>query len=406
VPLVLVETLSVRGRGTETIDALDELLAFSFVRRWEDRRLGSRFMVPQALRDYAIERLIERAEEPAVRRLHAELVQRVAHSARLWKRGASTQDQMGLLAVSAEIRPAVAWARMHDPELHVSICAALSSYWSWRGVLTEVGDELRQARDSGAGSLADRAWLITLQAKLAQMAGDPAGARELMTTAIAEWRAVEDEQERALGQGSLGWVLRWDARYEEAVALARDGLEVLRRSGEPRLVLRGLVLLAQALADSEDFVTAEGVLAEADELAAGDPMWELTPIHADCAELREDYLEALSLYAESLSWSSTTGESHQMLMDMRGMVTDLASLGCYASAIETYELIRLEERRTGRVGNTAAWDAELLGSVAAAREAVTPEAAAAAVARASQVDVSQRASRAIELAESTVAVSR
>jgi tetratricopeptide (TPR) repeat protein len=166
------------------------------------------------------------------------------------------------------------------------------------------------------------------------------------------------------------------------------------------------VLLAQALADSENFVAAERVLAEADELAAGDPMWELAPIHADCAELRGDYLEALSLYTESLSWSSTTGESHQMLMDMRGMVTDLASLGSYASAIETYELIRLEERRTGRVGNTAAWDAELLGSVAAAREAVTPQAAAAAVSRASKVDVSQRASRAIELAESTVAVSR
>jgi tetratricopeptide (TPR) repeat protein len=295
---------------------------------------------------------------------------------------------------------------MHDPELHVSICAALSSYWSWRGVLAEVGDELRRARDSRAGSRADQAWLITLLAKLAQMAADHDGARELMTTAIAEWRAAEDEQERALGLGSLGWVLRWDARYEEAVTLAREGLEVLRRSGESRLVLRGLVLLAQALADSGDFVAAEGVLAEADELAAGDPVWELAPIHADCAELRGDHLAALSLYAESLSWSSTTGESHQMLMDMRGMVTDLASLGSYESAIEAYELVRLEGERTGRVGNTAAWDTELLESVATARDAVTPEVAAAAVGRATRVDVSQRANRAIALADSTVALSR
>ena len=180
-------------------------------------------------------------------------------------------------------------------------------------------------------------------------------------------------------------MVRWDGRYDEGIALAREGLEILRRSGESRLVLRGLVFLAQALADSGDFVAAERVLAEADELAAGDPVWELAPIHADCAELRGDHLAALSLYAESLSWSSTTGESHQMLMDMRGMVTDLASLESYESAIEAYELVRLEGQRTGRVGNTAVWDAELLESVAAARDAVTPEVAAAAVGRATKV---------------------
>ena len=406
VSVAFVEALSARGPSSDTVDALDELLACSFVRRREDRRLGVRFLVPQALRDYALERLVESAEEPAVRRLHAEQIQRLAHQARLWKWGASTYARMALLAAGAEIRPAVAWSRTHDPELHVRICAALASYWTWRGVLAEVGDELRRARDSGAGSLADRAWLVTLLAKLAQMAADHAEARELMTTASAEWRALDDDQERALGLGPLGWVVRWDGRYDEGIALAREGLEILRRSGEPRLVLRGLVFLAQALADSGDFAAAEEVLAEADALAAGDPTWELAPIHADCAELRGNHLAALSLYAESLSWSSTTGESHQMLMDMRAMVTNLTALEAYESALEAYTLTRLEEQRTGRVRSTAAWDAELLQAAAAAREALSPDAAAAAVTRATKVDVPQRASRAIELANTTVALSR
>jgi predicted ATPase/DNA-binding SARP family transcriptional activator len=401
-----VEALSAHGPGPETVDALDELLACSFVRRRDDQRLGIRFLLPQALRDYALERLVESAAESGVRRLHAEQVQRLARRARLWKWGASTHDRMALLAASAEIRPAVAWSRTHDPELHVRICAALSSYWTWRGVLAEVDDELRRARDSGAGSLADRAWLVTLLAKLAQLGGDHDGARELMTTAIAEWRAVDDEQERALGLGPLGWVVRWDDRYDEGIALAREGLKILRRSGESRLVLRGLVFLAQALADSGDFAGADGVLAEADALAAGDPTWELAPIHADCAELRGNHVAALSLYAESLAWSSTTGESHQMLMDMRALVSDLASLEAYESALEAYTLTRLEEQRTGRVRSTAAWDAELLEAAAAAREAVTPDAAAAAVSRATGVDAPQRASRAIELAEATVVWSR
>ena len=165
------------------------------------------------------------------------------------------------------------------------------------------------------------------------------------------------------------------------------------------------MFLAQALADSGDFVSAERVLAEAAELAAGDPTWELAPIHADCAELRGDHLAAL-LYAESLSWSSTTGESHQMLMDMRAMVTNLAALGSYEAALEAYEFARLEEHRTGRVGSTAVWDAELLESVAGAREALAPEVAAAVVRRATKVDVPHRASRVIELAEAALALSR
>lgn len=222
-----------------------------------------------------------------------------------------------------------------------------------------------------------------------------------MTAAIAEWRGVGDEEERALGLGPLAWVVRWDGRHEQAVALAREGLEILRRTGDSRLELRGLVFLAQGLADSGDFAAAEEVLTEADELAAGDPTWELAPIHTGCAELRGDHWAALSLYAESLSWSSTTGESHQMLMDMRALISDLAALEAYESVLEAQELVRLEERRTGRTGTTRVWDAELLEAVAAARHAVTPEVATAAVSRASQVDGSQRVSRMIELAEAT-----
>jgi len=51
-----------------------------------------------------------------------------------------------------EIRPAVAWARERDPELHVRICAAISSHWVYAGVLSEVADELRRALESKSGS--------------------------------------------------------------------------------------------------------------------------------------------------------------------------------------------------------------------------------------------------------------
>ena len=193
-----------------------------------------------------------------------------------------------------------------------------------------------------------------------------------------------------------------EGRYDESIAAARESLAILRRSGDRRLILRGLVFLAHALADTQDVSSTEAVLAEADELADGDPVWELAAIHADCEHHRGDWLRALELYAESLSWSSTTGESHQMIMDMRCLAMSLSHLGHGEPALETQELVRLEEERTGRVRESpdyAKWFNEALG---AAHELVTPAVAERAFERARAVPVTERAVHAIELATRSV----
>jgi tetratricopeptide (TPR) repeat protein len=376
---------------------LDGLLEFSVVRRQQDRRLGIRFLLPQALREFALERLVERGEEDQIQRLHAGHVAKLAHAARLWKWGATDEQRFGLLAVFDEIRPAVAWARENDAELHVHICASLASYWVYAGVLSEVAEELRRARQSGAGSVADRASTLTLLAKCAQIERAE-HAIELADQALVEVRLIDDEHERALALGPLSWVVRWAARYDEAIALAGEALEILRRTGDRRMILRGLVYLAHALADSQDLAATETVLREADELAAGDPIWELAAIHADCAHLRGDDAAALRLFAESLSWTSTTGESHQMLMDLRSLATSLSRRGNGEAALEVYELLRLEEERTGRVGDMPISVLWLRQAITHAHESVGPDAARRAAARAGAVPATGRAERAIELA--------
>jgi tetratricopeptide (TPR) repeat protein len=399
VPLTAVEAIATRGTSEpEWLDALAALLDYSFVRRQEDRRLGVRFLVPQALRDFALERLIESDLEDETRRLHADHVARVAHAARLVKWGASDEQRAELLAVSAEIRPAVAWAREHDPQLHVRICAALAAYWVYGGVLSEVTEELDRARESAAGSAADRAWILTALAKCAQLQSVDVDAGELADQALVEWRAVDDELERALGLGHLSWVVRWEARYDDAIAIADEALTVLRRTGDRRLTLRGLVFLAHAYSDSQDVQHTEAVLREADELADGDPVWELTAIHGDCEWIKGDDLAALSQYAESLAWTSTTGESHQMLMDMSCIVPALARLGHGEPALEVFELLRLERQRTGRPGDLPTAMVWLLEAVTAAHDQVSPATAERAAARARDVHVTNRAAHTIEVA--------
>ncbi|MGN6171000.1 MAG: ATP-binding protein [Solirubrobacteraceae bacterium] len=401
VPLEAVEALAGgNGSSTAALEQLEQLLEFSFARRQEDRRLGLRFFVPQALRDYALERLIAAGDEDGVRRLHAEYVAMVAHNVRLWKWGTTSAQRTALLAVADEIRTAVATARNSDPELHVRICAGLAAYWVYRGVISEVSDEFRRARASGLGSRADRAWLLTLLAKCAQLEGDQRTAAELVGQVRSEWDRVEDEVERALGLQQVSWVARWASRYAEGIELAQEALAILRRTEDRNLLLRGLVYLAHALADAGDPDATEAVLAEAAPLAAEDPTWELTPIYADCALMRGDNAAALELYTKSLGQASANGESHQVMMDTRAVALSLLRLGRTEPALEASELVALEEQRTGRLGDAPDWTL-LRDELTRARQAVDAEVLERATTRARSVPVAARADRVVELARAT-----
>jgi predicted ATPase len=398
VPLEAVEALAVGNDSSPSaLDSLEQLLEFSFVRRQEDRRLGLRFIVPQALRDYALERLMAAGGEDRVRRLHAEYVAMVVHNVRLWKWGTAPRQRTALLAVADEIRTAVAWARSSDPELHVRLCAGLAAYWVYRGVISEVSDEFRRARASGLGSPADRAWILTLLAKCAQLEGDDNTAVQLVDEVQAEWDRVEDEVRRALGLQQVSWVLRWAARYEEGIELAREALAILRQAGDRNFLLRGLVYLAHALADAGDPDSTEAVLAEARPLADEDPTWELTPIYADCALMRGDNPAALELYTRSLGQASTSGESHQVMMDMRAVALTLLRVGRAEPALEVGELVALEEQRTGRLGDNPDWFS-LRDELTRARQTADAGLLERASTRARAVPVAARADRVVELA--------
>jgi predicted ATPase/DNA-binding SARP family transcriptional activator len=404
VPLTAVAALAPASTAeAELLDALAGLLDFSFVRRLEDDRLGARFLAPQALREFALERLIAADLEDETRRLHAEYVARIAHAARLVKWGASDEQRAELLGVAGEIRPAVAWAREHDLELHVRICAAVASYWVNGGVLSEVTTELDRALATGAGSPAERAWLLTALAKCAQLTSIDYDACALANQALAAWAAVDDELERALGLGYMSWVVRWEARYDDAIALAAESLAVLRRTDDRRLILRGLVFQAHAYADTQDVESTEAILTEAEELAEGDPIWELAAIYGDCENYKGNDVGALSWWSESLTWTSTTGESHQMMMDISCITMSLARLGAGEAALEVFELLRLERARTGRPGGLPTAQIWLKEAVIEARKQVDQGTAQRVAARARDVPVTSRATHVIQVANRVLA---
>jgi predicted ATPase/DNA-binding SARP family transcriptional activator len=395
-PLSAVEAIAGPDRDPSVLDHLDALIDASLVRRQAQGPPGPRFFMPQALRDYACERLRETDEEQSVRRRHAEHVATVVHAGRFWKWHTTPRERADLEALAQEVRPAVAWARVHDAALHVRLCAAAGLYWIYRGVISEAQDELQTAFDCGEGSPAERAWVTTLLAKCRQLASNDDKAVDLVEQARQAWRQVADERERALGLGDLIWVYRW-ASPEQALALAEDALSLLRRTGDSALILRGLVFFAQALVEVDELSRAWTVLEEAETLADGEPTWELATIRADLTMLGGDSAAAIRFYVKSLEWTSEIGDSHQTLMNLRALAIALARAGHTEAFVEVHELVRLQQDETGRAGNVAALAAMLGGAMSDAREVVEPTLVEAAVKRARAIPPPQRTNRAIEL---------
>jgi len=285
----------------------------------------------------------------------------------------------------------------------VRLCSALASYWVYRGVISEAADEFRRALDSGAGSTNERARCLTLLAQCLRLQSEGEQALDPVERAYAEWQQVDDTVDRALGYCDLSWVYRWAGRLSEAVPMCEEALAILRGTHDRRLILRALVFLVHAYDDLEDLENAERVLAEARDLAGDDPTWELDAIRADCALYRGDNSRAIELYAKSLAWTSQTGESHQMLMDLRCLGISLGRAGHAEAALELIELVRLHEEQTGRAGNISSAVAMLQDSRARSLTLAGPDAEKAAVARARAVPGSLRVQRALELSACAVA---
>jgi tetratricopeptide (TPR) repeat protein len=397
VPLDAVAAIAgAAAEATETLDRLEALLESSFVRRHQDHALGLRFLMPQALRNYAAERLTEIGADGNVRRRHAGYVADVAWGCRLWKWGATDEQQTLLRAIDAEIRPAVAWAREHDPELHVRMCSGLANYWIHRGVIPEATEQLGHAVRTGVGSPAERAQCLTIRAQCLRLGGAEDGAAERADEAYAEWQLVDDEIERALGECDVSWVYRWAGRYDEAIEMCERLVPILRATGNPRFMLRGLTFLAMAFADVEDVENTERILAEADALTRGDSP-ALDNVRGDCALAQGDNARAAAMYAKSLEWSSRTGEAHQAMMDLRCIGMCLGNAGHADAALEVIELIQLHEEHTGRAGNISVAVELLREARERALELAGPGAEADAISRARTVSAQHRIQRALDL---------
>jgi predicted ATPase/class 3 adenylate cyclase len=319
------------------LDALEGLLEFSLVRRDERTDQSRRFTMPQALRDFARGELEASGQAKAVRRRHAEHVLNVADEARVWL-AADPAATASVLVHEAEIRPALAWASSHEPELYRRLVCALALGLIRRGHVAEaLGHATRACATFEVPGDEIDAWVGNCRAYALEMSGRVEEGEAAIKPVIAFYRTGEHPIGLGLALHTAGWLATDVGDEERSLELARESLELLRSTGDPALTGRALGFLIEVLLYRGAFEEGEELLAEA-AASISDPESNLasmvTTTKGDLALAKGDAATALTHFADSLELAARRRDGIQMINDAHCIAYALATAGRHEAALE------------------------------------------------------------------------
>jgi predicted ATPase len=243
-----------------TLDLLQSLVEKSLV----PETAAGRFVLLETIREFALERLNDRAEVDVRRRRHAEYYLGLVEDAEPRLNHASVLAALG--EDEANLRAALAYTRERAPELMLRLVGSLWRFWFYRGRQDEGQRWLEQAlaNDRGGASLA-RAHALRGLAAVLTARDDEGRARRLLEEAIAIYRQHEDDAGLSRCLNNLG-VLLMESDVKPDLDGAGRALEeslILTK----RLAERGVhVPLAFPLGNLADLALRRGELEDARRL--------------------------------------------------------------------------------------------------------------------------------------------
>jgi len=296
------------------LEVLEQLVDNSLVLRLPVAGGQMRFMMLETLREYALERLVERGELEWLRDWHACYYLGVAETAEVGLRGAQQLTWLArLVADRKNLRAALGWslqrareratmhglstyvygsteetrdaagyetlltgntpdARLCAVEVCLRLVAALRPYWEWQGYLTEGLGWLEAALaipiEEGAAKtiLAARAKVLSEAARVVVLQNELTRAVELAEASIVLWRQLDEPSGLATALFHRSWAAIAQGDHELAKRLCEQGLQMLSSTGDMWLRAQLLFGLGDAAGFTTDFERMWSLLAESRRL--------------------------------------------------------------------------------------------------------------------------------------------
>jgi predicted ATPase len=254
----------------DVLEALSTLVGHSLVTSTDSGEGEPRFRMLELVRAFAAERLRERGEEATVRERLAGHLASVSAEAGL----ALNSPEHGLWrarldAEATDLHAALSWAVANDrADLAVALTAPLARWWWSRGELVAMGElaETTARLPSAAALRPSAAGLLRWARGATRVAqGKLDEAAPLFVDLVADARERDDPW--MLGHGLVGLAMTRAPDDPQVPGLYAEGVEALRRSGDPWSIAYALVPHGDVALLAGDLPTASRVHEEALALA-------------------------------------------------------------------------------------------------------------------------------------------
>ncbi len=288
----------------------------------DEPRLG----MLETVREFALERLVARGDEDAVRRRHAAFYLVLAEEAEPELLGPQQREWLDRLDSERDnIRAALSWA--HDAgeaETGLTIGWALWRFWQLRNHELEARERLEELLALGTGSARTRAKAQTMIGSMSFVLGDFETAQRALQESLPVHRRFGDVR---MISSTLGILAATSGDPDLALALSRESLEVARNGNEQYLEGHGLWHVGMALLRVGEIDDAERAFEDAVRIARSYGnlrsvgSWQKSL--AGIAIIRGDHTRARRLLEESLA-------IHRDLDDAWGVSHSLSNLSFLA----------------------------------------------------------------------------
>jgi non-specific serine/threonine protein kinase len=222
---------------------------------------STRYRLLEALRQFAVERLVEAAELDRAQRRHFDFYVD-------WAAFHSTDQTGNPYAVDLDrveeelgnIRAALEWSRAQEPEGHLRLAAATSHFWLTRGSIVEGLAWLEPALAASTGRSRIRADALWCVAMLASRHGDTDASRSYNREAIGIYRQFEKWGHLARVLNNLAVITDDPAAADRLLV---EGLDCARRSQQPGAIALLLTSRGEKLRAAGQTKAARETLEEA-----------------------------------------------------------------------------------------------------------------------------------------------
>jgi tetratricopeptide (TPR) repeat protein len=204
-----------------------------------------RFGMLETIREYALERLIDRGEVETSRQRHATFFLELAEAARPHMYG--PREALWVKRLEAEhdnLRAALAWSIENATDIALRLAGSLGRFWHLHAHHSEgrrwLVKALTKSEDNTTGLDSFRARAFNQASVLSYFMGDTAQAFSFSERSVNLWRQVGDTQGLALALCDLGVAMHGQGHLARARVLLEESISLFRQLKEKRGLVRSV----------------------------------------------------------------------------------------------------------------------------------------------------------------------